>query len=172
MTAKNLSTVATELIATSGKTAHNVINAYRAGGERMVSLLEQGWNKALRQSRSELSAETARNASAAQLAFSVFYSKGLELSSEGAQHLVQQLVKVAEAGVERASANASLFEEKTGVSTLDTLAKAAAPGALVLSQLADKVEEKTALLAHRLASADSGAKRNSAFRQRRAARAA
>ncbi|RZJ27175.1 MAG: hypothetical protein EOO54_00240 [Haliea sp.] len=172
MTAKNLSTVATELIETSGKTAHNVIKAYRAGGERVVTLLEQRWNRALRQSRPELSAETARNASAAQLAFSVYYTKGLMLSTEGAQYVVKQLVKVAEAGVERASANASLFEEKTGVTTLNSIAKATAPGALVLSKLADKVEEKTAAIARKIAAAETGAKRSSAFRQRRAAKAA
>jgi murein L,D-transpeptidase YcbB/YkuD len=172
MTAKNLSTVATELIATSGKTAQNVITAYRAGGERMVDLLEQRWNSALRQSRSELSAETARNASAAQLAFSALYTKGLIFSAEGAQQIVQQLVKVAEAGIERASANASLFEEKTGVNTLNSLARASAPGALVLSKLADKVEEQTALLASKLAEPGKGNQRSSAFRQRRTARAA
>ena len=172
MTAKNLSTVATELIETSGKTAHNVIKAYRAGGERVVSLIEQRWNSALRQSRPELSAETARNASAAQLAFSVYYTKGLMLTTDGAEYVVKQLVNLAGAGVERASANAHLFQEKTGVTTLDAIAKATAPGALALSQLADKIEEKTAQLARKVTAAETGTKRSSAFRQRRAAKAA
>jgi hypothetical protein len=168
MTAKNLSTVAIDLIDSYGATARHVINAYRAGGERVVGLLEQRWNKALKQSRPDLSAETAKNASAAQLAFSVYYTKGLMLTTSGAEQVVSQLVKVAEAGVERAAANASLFEEKTGVTTLNTLAKATAPAALALSQLAEQVEQKTATLAGKIAGSHRTAKRTSAFGQRRA----
>lgn len=171
MSAKNLSTVATELIVTSGKTAHNVIKAYHAGGERIVTALEQRWNKALRQSRPELSAETAKNASAARSAFTAYYSKGLDLTSNGAQQVVTQLVKVAEAGVERAAANAALFEVKTGVTTLNTIAKATAPAALALSNFADQIEHKSALLARRLTAAEHkpAAKRATAFSKRRKA---
>ena len=39
MSAKNLSTVANDLIESYGNTAKNVINAYRTGGERMVEAL-------------------------------------------------------------------------------------------------------------------------------------
>ncbi|MEP6964485.1 MAG: hypothetical protein ABI845_03290 [Polaromonas sp.] len=173
MSAKNLSTVASDLIVSYGNTAKNIIDAYRAGGERVVSLLEQRWNQALKQSRSELSAETAKNASAAQLAFSVYYTKGLNLTTNGAQQVISQLVKLAETGVERVAANASAFEEKTGVTTLDTLAKATAPGALALSKLAAQVEQTTARLAHKIAGSDAASnKRSTAFRERRAARAA
>ena len=77
MTAKNLSTVTTDLIGCYGNTAKNVIDAYRAGGERVVTVLEQRWNAAFNQSRSQLSKDAAKNASAAQLAFSVYYTKGL-----------------------------------------------------------------------------------------------
>ncbi len=172
MSAKNLSTVASDLIESYGNTAKNMIDAYRAGGERVVSLLEQRWNKALKESRSELTAETAKNARAAQLAFSVYYTKGLSLTTSGAQQVVNQLVKVAEAGVERAAANASLFEEKTGVTALDTLAKATAPAALALSQLATQIEQKTAELASKIAGDDvstATVKRTTAFSQRRKA---
>ncbi|MES2360289.1 MAG: hypothetical protein V4646_00660 [Pseudomonadota bacterium] len=175
MSAKNLSTVASDLIASYGNTAKNVIDAYRAGGERVVDLLEQRWNRALKESRTQLTAETVKNASAAQLAFSTYYSKGLMLSADGAEQVVSQLVKVAEAGVERAAANTSLFEEKTGVSALNTLAQATAPGALVLSRLAAQIEQKTAALASRIAGGEvlnARVKRTSVFSQRRAAKAA
>ncbi|SFB73577.1 hypothetical protein SAMN05216344_102127 [Polaromonas sp. OV174] len=175
MSAKNLSTLASDLIASYGNTAQNVIDAYRAGGERVVSLLEQRWNRALQESRTQLTAETVKNASAAQLAFSAYYVKGLSLSSEGAQQVVKQLRKVAEAGVERAAANAALFEEKTGVTALQTLAQASAPGALALSKLAAQIEQKSADLASKIAGDDVTtvrAKRPSAFSQRRAAKAA
>lgn len=175
MSAKNLSTVATDLIDTYGNTARNVIDAYTAGGERLVSVLEQRWNRALKQSRSQLAAEVAKNASAAQLAFSVYYSKGLNLTTQGAQQVVNQMVKVLEAGVERAAANASLFEEKTGVTALKTLADATAPGALALSKLAAQIEQKTARLASKIAGDDvltSSVKRTSAFSQQRATKTA
>jgi hypothetical protein len=175
MSAKNLSTVASDLIESYGNTAKNVIDAYRAGGERVVSLLEKRWNTALKQSRTDLTAETTKNAAAAQLAFSVYYTKGLMLTTNGAQQVVNQLVKVAEAGVERVAANASLFEEKTGVTTLNTLAKATSPGALVLCKLAAQIEQKSAQLASKMAANDvttASVKRSTAFSQKRAAKAA
>ena len=173
MSAKNLSTVASDLITSYGNTATHIIDACEAGGERMVSLLEQRWNQALKQSRSELSAETVKNASAAQLAFSVYYTKGLNLTTNGARKVVSQLVKLAETGVERVAANASAFEEKTGVTTLDTLAKATRPGALALSKLAEQIEQTTASLAHKISGSNAAStERSTAFRQRRVAKTA
>ena len=175
MTAKNLSTVASDLIESYGNTAKNVIDAYRAGGERVVSLLEQRWNRALKQSRSELTAETAKNASAAQMVFSAYYSKGLDLTTNSATQAVSHLVKALEQGIERVAANASAFEEKTGVTTLNTLAAVTAPGALVLSKLAAQIEQKTAALASKIAGDDVdtvSVKRKSAFGERRTAKAA
>lgn len=175
MTAKNLSTVASDLIECYSNTAKNVIDAYRTGGERVVTVLEKRWNSALKESRSQLSKDVAKNASAAQLAFSVVYTKGLTQTSKGAEIVVSQLVKLAEAGVERVAANASLFEEKTGLNTLNTIAEAAKPGALALRQLAAKFEEKSAQLASNMASnniATASVKRTTAFSQRRAAKAA
>lgn len=175
MSAKNLSTVASNLIESYGNTAKNVIDAYQAGGERVVSLLEQRWNTALKQSRPQLTAEVARNASAAQLAFSVYYTKGLHLTTHGAQQVVSQLVKVLEDGVERVAANASAFEEKTGVTALNALAQATVPGAEALTRLATQIEQKTAELASKIAGGDvvtAKVKRTSAFKQRRAAKTA
>lgn len=171
MTAKNLSTVANDLIESYGNTAKNVIRAYRAGGERVVSLLESRWNKALKQSRPELDAEVAKNASAAQHAFSSYYSKGLVYSSQGAQHVVTRLVELAAAGVDSAAANASRFEEKTGLTTLSTIAKTTASGALVLSSLASKIEHKSASLARKVAgdhATTARVKRAAASKPRRA----
>ena len=175
MTAKNLSTVATDLVGCYGNTAKNVIDAYRAGGERVVTVLEKRWNSALKESRSQLAGDVAKNASAAQLAFSTYYSKGLTQTSKGAELVVSQLVKLAEAGIERVAANASLFEEKTGLNTLNTIAEVTKPGAVVLSQLATKIEEKSAQLASKITGNNvttASVKRASAFGQRRAAKAA
>ena len=175
MTAKNLSTVATDLIECYGNTAKNVIDAYRAGGERVVTVLEKRWNAAFKESRSQLTKDVAKNASAAQLAFSVYYTKGLTQTTKGAELVVSQLVKLAEAGVERVAANASLFEEKTGLNTLNTIAEVTKPGAVALSQFATKLEEKSAQLASKIAGdnvATATVKRTSAFSKSRTAKAA
>lgn len=175
MSAKNLSTVASDLIEAYGNTAKNVIDAYHAGGERVVSLMEKRWNAALKQSRSQLTAEVAKNASAAQLAFSVYYTRGLNQTTHGAQQVVSQLVKLAESGVERVAANAGTFEEKTGVTALNTIAQVTMPGVTALSKLAAQIEQKSAELASKIAGADVSAasvKRKSAFSQKRAAKAA
>ena len=96
-------------------------------------------------------------------------------SSKGAQQLVSQIVKLLDTGIERAAANASRFEEKTGVTTLNTLAKATAPSALVLSKLAGQIEHKSAQLASKIAADDvatASVKRTSAFSQKRTAKTA
>ena len=178
MTAKNLSTVATDLIACYGNTAKNVMDAYRAGGERVVTMLEKRWDTAFKGSRSELTREVVKNATAAELAFNAYYIKGLTQTTEGAHTVVSQLVKLAEAGVERVAANANLFKEKTGLNTLNTLktiAEVTKPGAAMLIQLAAEIEEKSAQLASKIAGDDvatASVKRASAFAQRRAAKVA
>lgn len=151
MSAKKLSTVATDVIESYGNTAKNVIHAYRAGGERVGSLLEQGWDRALKESRSQLANGVAKNANAAQQVLTDYYTKGLIVTSDGAQQVVNQVVKLAEAGVERVAANAQRFEEKTGVTALNTLAQATLPGAVVLSTLATKIEVTSASLASKIA---------------------
>jgi len=65
MSAKKLSTVANDVIESYGNTAKNVIHAYRAGGERVAGLLEHSWDRALKESRSQLAVGVARNANAA-----------------------------------------------------------------------------------------------------------
>jgi hypothetical protein len=151
MSAKQLATVTNDVITSYGNTAKNVIQAYRAGGERVVVLLEQGWNRALKQSRPQLTAEVASNASAAKQAVRGYYIKGLDLSADTALGAVQQVVKFAGAGVNRVAANAQQFEDKTGLHALNKLAQASLPGAMVLCTLADKLETGSAKLVSKVA---------------------
>lgn len=151
MSAKKLSTVATDVIESYGNTAKNVIHAYRAGGERVVDLLQQNWDRALRESRPQLASGVASNATAAQQVVCSYYIKGLTLTTNGAKQAVNQMVKLAGTGVGRVAANASRFEEKTGVTALNSLAHAALPGAVALSTLATKIEKKSAALANKIA---------------------
>ena len=175
MTTKNLSTVATDLIGSYGNTAQNVIEAYQAGGERMVTALEHRWNAALHKSRTQLSTDVIKNAANAQAVFSGMYTKGLMQSTQGAEMVVSQLIKLAQSGVERVAANASAFETKTGMTTLNRLAQASKPGAFAMSEFAVWLEGKSAALASKVAAGDAAAdtvKRTSASAQRRSAKAA
>ena len=65
------SATATEMVARFGNSAHDVIGAYREGGERLADKLEQRWKSALKETRSKLTPETRRNAAAASPASSV-----------------------------------------------------------------------------------------------------
>jgi hypothetical protein len=76
MSAQQFSTVAYDVIVASGNTAKNVVNAYRVGGERVAGLVEQRWDRAFKESRAQLSAETAKNATAAKLVAG-YYTKSL-----------------------------------------------------------------------------------------------
>lgn len=176
MRTQKLSTVATDVIASTGNTAKNVIQAYRVGGERVVGLLEQRWNQSFKASRAQLSAETAKNATSAQQMFSGGATKGLVITTNGAQGVVNQMVKLAGAGVERVAANANLFEEKTGVTALNTLAQATLPSAVVLSAFAAQMEQKSAVLVRKAAgdnTATAAVKRaTAAVRKARVAKAA
>ena len=151
MSAKKLSTVTCHAITAYGNTANNVIHAYRAGGERVVQLLDKRWNGAMRRSRSQLAAGVAKNATAVRQALHTYSLKGLTLTSGGAQSMVKQVVKLADAGVTTLSAGASRLEDKTGAHVLSNLAQAVLPGARMLDTLASQIEQKSANLASRIA---------------------
>lgn len=151
MSTKKLATVTCHVISSYGNTASNVIHAYRTGGERVVKLLDRRWNGALRQSRSQLAAGVAKNATLVQQSMHNYSLKGLALSSGGAQGIVNQVVKLADAGVSTLSSGASRLEDKTGVHVLSTLALAVLPGARLLDTLAGRIEQTSANLATRIA---------------------
>lgn len=151
MSAKKLSTVTVHVINAYGNTANNVIHAYRAGGERVVSLLDRRWHNALNRSRSNLAEGVAKNAGVVQQLLHKYTLKGLALTSGGAQGVVNQVVKLADAGVHSVAVSASRFEDKTGVHALSSLAHAALPGAVALSALASQIEQKSANLASKVA---------------------
>jgi hypothetical protein len=168
MSSKKLSTVTCHVINAYGNTASNVIHAYRAGGERVVSMLDARWNVALKQSRSQLATGVAKNATAVQQVLQKYTLKGLTVTSGGAQDVVNQAVKLADAGVMAVAQNVDRFEDKTGVSVLSTVAQAALPGAEALSALATQIEQKSADLAKKIA----GTKAVAAKRSRPVARKA
>ncbi len=171
MSTKALSSVTTDLITSYGNTAKNVINAYRAGGERVADFFEQRWERALEQSRSQLVPEVRSNAKQAQKILGSYYVKGLAFTTNGADTVVDQLVSFAGQGVQQVAANANRFEEKTGVA-LDRFTVAVAPVTTVVTKLASQIELKSGELADKIAGTATTAKRVSPFKKARAQKAA
>jgi hypothetical protein len=104
MDANAFSHTATSLLANLGDTAHQVIGAYREGGERLAATLEQRWKAALKEASPQLTAETRRNAARAQQAFSASYARGLAFTADRAAVVVDTLLGAAVTAVERAAA--------------------------------------------------------------------
>jgi hypothetical protein len=156
MSNKNLSTVTTDLIETYGNTAKNMIQAYRVGNLRVAHYVDQRWENALKQSASQMRAEVAKNALAAQKTISGMYVKGIDLTSNSADVVVNKVVAFAGKGVQQVASNASAFEKRTGVATLNSLAKATVPAVIVVSGLAGKLEQGSSKLANTVAGKKSG----------------
>ncbi len=148
MSNKNLSTVTTDLIESYGNTAKNIIQAYRVGNQRVARFVDQRWEKALTQSATQLRTDVRKNALVAQKKISGIYIKGIDVTSDGADVVVNKVVELAGRGVQQVAANASAFEKRTGVSTLNSLAKATVPAATVVSSLAGKLEQRSGSLAN------------------------
>jgi hypothetical protein len=159
MSAKNLATVTTELITSYGNTAKNVIQAYRVGNARIASFVDQRWAQAVNRVGTQLTAEIRTNALAAQQKVSGYYSKSVNLTTDGADMAVNKAVEIAGLGVTQVAANASRFEKATGFTALNTLAAAAVPAAVAVTSVANKIEAKSGQLVHRVAGAKPKAKR-------------
>lgn len=161
MSNPRLSVAATGLLQTYGGTAHHLIDAYRAGSERIGHYAEQRYVRALETSASQLTPEVRENALVAQKIVSAYYAKGVALASDGAQTVVDSLVKYAGMGLEQAAANASKFEEKTGVTALNKLASVAVPAVVTVTDIAKQIEEKAATLSAKLRTTDKASKKTS-----------
>ena len=147
MQTKNLSTVTTDVIESYGNTAKNVIHAYRLGNQRVARFVDQRWESAVLQSASRLRVEARKNALSAQKAVNVMYVKGIDMTSAGADKVVDKFVEIAGKSVHQVASNAMAFEKRTGVTTLNAIAKAAVPAVVAVSDLAGKLEQGSSRLA-------------------------
>ena len=151
MRSSNLSTVTTEFIESSGNTAKNVIHAYRTGNERVARFVDQRWESAIQRTASRLRADVRKNALSAQKTINGIYVKGIVSTSEGADLVVNKFVEYAGRGVQQVATNADRFEKRTGMNTLNRLAKAAVPAVTVFGDLAGKLEQSSSRLANNVA---------------------
>lgn len=151
MSNQNLSTITTDLIESYGNTAKNMIQAYRLGHQRVARFVDQRWESALQESASQLRAEVRKNALAAQRAVSGMYIKGITLTSDRADIMVDKAVELAGKGVQQVASTAGAFEKRTGVATLNSLAKASVPAVNMVNGLAGKLEQGSSSLANTVA---------------------
>lgn len=164
MAHKKLSTVTNELIASSGNTAKNVINAYRVGNARAVGYVDQSWAAAVKKAGNRISAEVRTNAMVAQKKVTSLYTQGVTRTTDGADSAVNKAVELAGKGLEHVAANASRFEKSTGLSTLHTIAVAAVPAAIAVTNVAAKLEARSGALVRKIAGAKVKAKAATAQR--------
>ena len=151
MANQKLATVTNELIESYGNTAKNMINAYRVGNERAVVFMDQSWLTAVNKAGTRLSAHTRRNAVATETKITAYYAKGVEVTSDNANTVINKAVELAGKGVVQVAANAGRFEKTTGVTALTTLALAAVPAAKAVTKVAAKIEAKSGVLASKIA---------------------
>lgn len=168
MKSTSLSTIAIDLVQSYGNTANNVIKASRVGGERISSYLEDRYMRALASTGKSLSQEARNNALATEKFINGYYLKGITLATDSASAVVGGMVKFTGLGMSQVAANASKFEDKTGMTALNTLAQAAVPAAIAVKKIAVQIEAKSADLVKVLT---PESKVTSAFRKARARRA-
>jgi hypothetical protein len=151
MTIQNLSTVASGVITSYGKTAVNVINAYRTGSQRLIGFVDRRFDSVLNRRTLPLSTSLRGNLVTMQKTISGYYVKGIQLGSGGAQTVVHTVVDLAGKGVERIAANAISFDKAYGTSALDTLSSVVLPGAHIVSKVADTIEQRATQVARKIA---------------------
>ena len=81
MSHKNLSSVATEVIATYGITATNVINSYRFGGERLIGFVDQRLATAVNRGTVAFNDDIRSNLIDKQQRISSYSAKGVHIST-------------------------------------------------------------------------------------------
>ena len=158
MTQKNLSTVATDVIATYGITATNVINSYRFGGERVAGFVDQRFAAAVNRGASALRQDLRSNLIDSQQRVSSYYIQGIHLSTDRAENAVGVAVDLATKGVNLLAENAERFDRATSLNALATLSRAAMPAAELVNKVAERIEEGSSELVKRVSGKDMPAK--------------
>lgn len=151
MSAKNLSTIANDLIESYGITATKVINAYRFGGERVIGFVDTRLASAVSGVPSAFGKNLRTNLVAGQKRVSSYAVKGLHWGTVGVQRAVGVAVDLATKGVSVMAAGAVRVESAAKLNALDTLNRVVMPAAGLVSQMADKLEGGSSELVKRVA---------------------
>ena len=150
MSQKNLSTVATDVIAIYGITATNVINSYRFGGERFAGFVDQRFAAAVNRGAAAFRKDLRSNLIDSQQRISSYCVKGVHYGTDQAETVVGVAVDLATKGVSLVASNAEKLERAANVSVLDRLNRAAMPAADLVVKVADRIEEGSSQLVKRV----------------------
>ena len=151
MTAKNLSTVATDIVETYGKTAINAIATYRIGSERLIAFVDHRVAVPAVGGASRLGDGFRSNVIDARKRVRNLYLQGLATGADRANELVTTAVRVASKGIERFAAYADRVGGTPMRSPVDILAQAALPLAHRFGTVAARVENGSDRLVRRVA---------------------
>ena len=150
MSQKNLSTVATDVIATYGITATNVINSYRFGGERVAGFVDQRFAAAVNRGASAIRKDLRSNLIDSQQRLTSYCVKGVHYGTDQAETAVGVAVDLATKGVGLMASNAEKLERVANVSVLDRLNRVAMPAADLVVKVAERIEEGSSELVKRV----------------------
>ena len=150
MSSKNLSSIATDVIATYGITATNVINSYRFGGERLISFVDERFETVVNRGAAALNKDIRSALIGNQQRVSNYSVKGVQFGTERAQQVVGFAVDLATKGVSFVAANAERIDHALNLNALKTINSVVMPAAIVVSTVADRIEEGSNLLVKRV----------------------
>jgi len=150
MSQKNLSTVATDVIATYGITATNVINTYRFGGERVAGFVDQRFAAAVNRGAAALRKDLRSNLIDSQQRISSYCVKGVHYGTDQVETVVGVAVDLATKGVSLVAANAVRIDRATNLNALDRLNRVAMPAADLVVKVAERIEVGSSELVKRV----------------------
>ncbi len=159
MTAKNLSTVATDIVETYGKTAINAITTYRVGTERLIDFVDHRVAAAAVGGASRLGGRLRANVVDTQKRVRGLYLQGVTTSATRAQSFVTTAVRVASKGIERFASYAGRVGVVSARNSVQVLARAALPAANAVSNVAERLESGSDRLVKRVAEGRSAIER-------------
>lgn len=151
MSNKNISTVATEVIAAYGIAATNVINSYRYGGERLIGFVDARFASVVNRGAAALRADLRSSLIGAQQRVTGYYVKGIHLGTDRVQSVVGVAVDLATKGVGLVADGAVRLDRAANVNALDTLNRVVSPAAQVVSLVAERIEAGSSALVRRVA---------------------
>jgi len=150
MSQKNLSSVATDVMATYGVTATNVINTYRVGGERIAGFVDQRFAAAVNRGAAAPRKDLRSNLIDSQQRVSGFYVKGVCFGTDRAENVVGVAVDLATKGVSLVATNADRIDRASKLNALAKLNRVAMPVADLVIKAAEHIEEGRSELVKRI----------------------
>jgi len=158
MSQKSLSSVATDVIATYGITATNVINTYRFGGERLAGFVDQRFAAVVNRGAAALRQDIRANLIGSQQRVSGYYVKGVHFGTDRAESVVGVAVDLATKGVSLVAVNADRIDRAANLNALAKLNRVAMPAAELVMKVAERIEVGSSELVKRVSGKEMPAK--------------